>query len=255
MRKLLSAIFILLISITMAYAQQGVRYDFLGFRLGFVQVNPNYDSLTLDYTDQASKPHEIIHGFSLRSLSPMYGGEMLLSAIRTKKSIYFDGATIGYYRAKKSEFVYMSTGIGHEFLAYDDDLSIIPTLCAGFSFVNQPLGSYQTTNGLPLNVQGKDLSKDFSVSMTQFSVFMMPKISLIYPISFTFNLSFTASYRLNLSSHERILFAYYSKSGTAYAHDSVGSGIQNNGQYITGKCINTSGLNLSIGLIYYLEDQ
>jgi hypothetical protein len=243
-------------------AQDGLRVDMAGLRFSMVNLSANYSSLTVSYTDQASQPHHIYHPFSLDKVGPMYGGEIRYGAFRLKEGrhhkkgrAYIDGASIGWHQNRVSSFFHFYTGMGREYIINDGDWSIIPTLGAGISQMRYELGSYKSTNGLPLNVKGKDFSQDFTLQLQHLSMIVVPKISLVYPISFTFNLNFSVAWRLNVVSQETLLFIAdsYSKNGK-YANDSVKKGVQENGQYITGKCFNTSGLNLAAGMVWYFGD-
>jgi hypothetical protein len=237
----------------LAAQEKVVRTDIIFLHLGMMQIKSNYGDLTLNYTDNAPYPHLITTSFSLADPAPMYGFEYGFAGICTRKHWTFEGINGGAYFGSKCAFGNLNSGLGYD-VELNDRLNLTGVVNLGYCEYGRILGNFthgSTSYGY-IDVHGKLLPGDIEVAITHLSWYAMPKLVLRSHVIGVFDIQVTAGYRADIHSHERLRF-----TATSYdiiARTSTHEGIQQDGQFISGKCFNTSGLNISFGVTITLDD-
>ncbi len=248
----LYAAFLVLFSLNSLYAQ--VDAHVISLKFGSINTVTNYDSLTLNYYDQANPPHHLQDNFRLGNNPTPIGGELTLFGITTKKGFYFEGVGFGLYVHKKASIFQFSTGAGYS-LKVTEKFRIIPSVEIGYGLHSTRIGIYYPFN-TPLIVNSKTILDDFEIDVIHNTLYTVPKISLFYSITESIGIRLVAGYRSDLFSKEQITISEYCQScgSVRTARTSIHSGIMSNGEYVNGKLMKFNGLNVGIQFVYTISD-
>jgi hypothetical protein len=246
------AIFLTLFSISSLSAQ--VDAHVISLKFGSINTVTNYDSLTLNYYDQANPPHHLYDNFRIGNSPTLLGGELTLFGITTKKNFYFEGLGLGLYLHKKASIFQFNTGAGYS-LKVTEKFRIIPSVEIGYGLHSTRIGIYYPFN-TPLIINSKTIVDDFEVDVIHNTLYAVPKLALFYNITENIGIRLVAGYRSDMFSKEKINISEYCQNCGAVrtARTSIHSGIMSNGEYVNGKLVRFSGLNVGIQFVYTISD-